>query len=86
MKEDEQFMRQIESGEWVRGQQELRYTQRETPWCIEDSSQSRLPIIGGTNASRLPLTISGSSQASNNLVYGLPLSCPFISALFVFVV
>ncbi|CAL8467759.1 g7297 [Coccomyxa elongata] len=59
VREEQQFMRQVNSGEWVRDQHVVRQTWREAPWCLEDASHVRLPVIQSRLARRLHLELAG---------------------------
>lgn len=56
-------MRQVNSGEWVRDQHVVRQTWRESPWSLEDSSHTRLPVVQSRLARRLQLELAGAVTA-----------------------
>lgn len=64
VREEQQFMRQVNSGEWVRDQHVVRQTWREAPWCLEDASHVRLPVIQSRLAHRLHLELAGAAPVS----------------------
>jgi hypothetical protein len=64
VKEEQQFLRQVNSGEWVRDQHVVRQTWRESPWCLEDASHARLPVIQSRLARRLHLELAGAGNNS----------------------
>ena len=52
-------MRQVENGSWVNDQQKVRHTLREVPWCLEDGSRARLPVLKGAGADEVYLELVG---------------------------
>ncbi len=66
-------MRQVNSGEWVRDQHVVRQTWREAPWCLEDASHVRLPVIQSRLARRLHLELAGAAPDScSSMEFCLP--------------
>ncbi len=52
-------MRQVESGSWVSDEQTVRHVRREVPWCLEDGSRARLPVLKGAKADEVYMETVG---------------------------
>ena len=52
-------MRQVENGSWVSDKQKVRHALREAPWCLEDDSRARLPVLKGAGADEVYLELVG---------------------------
>lgn len=61
-------MRQVENGSWVNDQQKVRHTLREVPWCLEDGSRARLPVLKGAAADEVYLELVGAPPLAPVLV------------------
>jgi len=57
--EQQLAMRQVESGSWVSDEQTVRHVRREVPWCLEDGSRARLPVLKGAKADEVHMETVG---------------------------
>ena len=65
--EEQQFMRQVPSGEWVRDQHVVRVTSREAPWALEEGGahhHTRLPVLNALRCGRVSLELAGLTAAA----------------------
>lgn len=83
VKEEQQILRRDIFGFWLKEDHVVRHAWRETPWCLQDASQTSLPVIQGQRARQMTLEVAGqalhSSSSSKNLQLVLSNSLPLIA-------